>query len=225
MISAILLSGGSGKRMGTTTPKQYLKLQGKLVILHSLESLLTFSPWHEIVIVCEKKYEDLFSSYTHLPLRFALPGKERQDSVFSGLKALSSETKWVCVHDGARPLLEKKDLENVIAAGMKYKAATLASPIKMTIKEADPNLFVKKTLDRSALWNIQTPQVLCYKLFLEAHLKALSENILLTDDVSLMELLKHPVKLVPGSDANLKITTKEDLLLANLILEKRNSHV
>ncbi len=225
MISAILLSGGFGKRMGATTPKQYLQLQGTLVILRSLESLLTFSPWHEIVIVCEKKYEDLFSSYTHLPLRFALPGKERQDSVFSGLKALSSETKWVCIHDGARPLLEKKDLENVIAAGKEHKAATLATPIKMTIKEADSNLFVKKTLDRSSLWNIQTPQVLCYKLFLEAHLKALSENIVLTDDVSLIELLKYPVKLVPGSDSNLKITTKEDLLLANLLLEERNSHV
>ncbi len=224
MTSAILLSGGVGKRMGSTTPKQYLKLQNKPLIIHSLEALLTFPNWQEIVIVCEKEYQKLFTDYSHLPLRFALPGKERQDSVFSGLKALSKHTRWVCVHDGARPLLQKQDLENVIKAGMTYEAASLAVPVKMTIKEADEDLFVKKTLDRSVLWDIQTPQFLSYELFVKGHLKALAEKTILTDDVSLIESLNHPVKLVEGSPSNIKITTLDDLPLANLLLEKINYH-
>jgi 2-C-methyl-D-erythritol 4-phosphate cytidylyltransferase len=218
MISAILLSGGQGKRMKREIPKQYLPLQKKPIILHALEALLSFPSWSEIVIVCEKKYQGLFTPYQNkASLLFASPGKSRQDSVFSGLQTLSSNTKWVCVHDGARPLLLKKDLEAVLLQGQSFGAAALAVPVKMTIKETDNTGLVKKTIPRSHLWEIQTPQVLAYHLLQEGHQKALKNHYTATDDVSLAEYLDHPVLLVEGSYSNLKITTEEDLELAEIL--------
>ncbi|MES2199877.1 MAG: 2-C-methyl-D-erythritol 4-phosphate cytidylyltransferase [Chlamydiota bacterium] len=218
-ISAILLSGGHGSRMGKTIPKQYLPLNDKPIILHALEALLLFPLWSEVVIVCDPIYQSLFLSYDKIPLVFASPGKTRQDSLFSGFDALSTSPKWICIHDGARPLLRRRELFDVINAGKTYGAATLATPVIATIKESDERLFVKKTLDRNKLWNIQTPQVLTSDLLQEGR-KYISENSLsITDDVSLAELLEHPVKLVPGSESNIKITTIEDLHLAQMLLK------
>lgn len=205
--------------MNSTCPKQYLLLQGKPIILHSLEALLSFQGFSEIIIVCEKEYRSLFSSYTSTPIRFATPGKERQDSVLSGFKALASSTKWVCIHDGARPLLKAQDLYAVLEAGMQHAAATLAIPLKMSVKEADQDLFVKKSLDRSTLWDIQTPQILSYPLLQRGLEEMQAKNLKVTDDVSLAELLGEPVKLVQGSYSNIKITTQDDLSLANLLLK------
>lgn len=219
-ISAIILSGGQGTRMGGPIPKQYLPLNEKPIILHTLEALLTFPDWTEIVIVCEPIYLSLFSSYKNIPLRFALPGKTRQDSLFSGFDALSTSPEWICIHDGARPLLKKKDLLAVIDAGKTYGAATLAAPVKATIKEVDSHLFITKTLDREKLWNIQTPQILKSDLLQKGRSYVLEKSITVTDDVSLAELLHHPVKLVEGSDSNIKITTQEDLSLAKLLLQR-----
>lgn len=219
MISAILLSGGSGRRMGASSPKQYLPLGKKKIILHALEALLEYRFWKEIVIVCEDEYQELFASYQEVPILFASPGKERQDSVFSGLQKLSHQ-EFVCVHDGARPFVHKDNLHAVIEKGKTWGAATLASPIVMTVKEADENLFVKKTVDRSRLWNIQTPQVLRYEILKKGYTKALQEGLTITDDVGFAEALNQPVKLVPGKDTNIKITTQRDLSLAELLLLK-----
>lgn len=222
MTSAILLSGGSGQRMHSTCPKQYLPLLGKPIILRSLEALLSFPGLNEVIIVCEEKYQDLFSDYKTIPIKFALPGKRRQDSVLSGFNTLSSSTKWVCIHDGARPLLKSQDLYAVIGAGMEHSAATLAVPLKMSVKEAGPDLFVKQSLDRSTLWDIQTPQVLSYPLLQKGLQKMRQENLTVTDDVSLAEALGKPVKLVQGSYSNIKITTPDDLQLAELLLKNLN---
>ncbi len=219
-ISAIILSGGKGSRMGKPIPKQYLSLCDQLIILRSLDAILTFSSWKEIVIVCEPCYQPLFASYKKIPLTFALPGKTRQDSLFSGFDALVSPSKWICIHDGARPLLKKKELFDVIDAGKTYGAATLAIPVTTTIKESDDHLFVRKTLDRSKLWNIQTPQILRSDLLQKGRTYILENTLSITDDVSLAEALGHPVKLVLGSESNIKITTPEDLHLAKLLLEK-----
>ncbi len=221
-ISAILLSGGTGSRMGKPIPKQYLTLHDKSIIIHALEALLTFPLWKEIVIVCDPSYQSLFSSYKTVPLLFALPGKTRQDSLFSGFKSLSPLPKWVCIHDGARPLLKEKDLLNVINAGKTHGAAALAVPIKETLKESDDQLFVKKTLDRKNLWTVQTPQIITSDLLQKGQQYILEQSLSITDDVSLAELLNHPVKLVLGSESNIKITTIEDLSLAKLLLENTN---
>lgn len=220
MISAILLSGGLGTRISTTTPKQYLHLQEKPIIVHALEALLSFSFWDEICIVCEEPYYSLFRPFLDkAPILFAKPGKERQNSVFSGFQSLSSSTQFVCIHDGARPLLKEKDLFKVIETGMKTGAATLATPVKATIKEASEDFLVKKTLKRDCLWEIQTPQVIAYPLLKKGYDHAFSNHLLVTDDVGLVEALNYPVQLVPGSYSNLKITTPEDLALAHLLLK------
>ncbi len=204
--------------MNAKEPKQYLPFDGKPIILHALEALLSFPSWNEIIIVCEKQYEPIFSSYaTQVRLHFARPGKERQDSVFSGFKALSEKTSLVCIHDGARPLLQPKDLRAVLEAGEKVGAATLAIPVKSTIKEAKKDLTVDRTLNRAALWEIQTPQVLRYDLLQKGMELVLKKHLSVTDDVSLAELLGHPVQLVEGSCSNLKITNSEDLALAHLL--------
>ncbi len=221
MISAILLSGGLGKRMQTSEPKQYIPLHGKPIILHSLEALLKAPFFSEIAIVCEDAHKPLFAPYeSKVKIVFAPPGKERQDSVFSGLCKLSPSTKFVCIHDGARPLLLEKDLLAVIAEGKKSGAATLATPVKMTIKETDANLCVQRTLDRARLFEIQTPQVVSYSLLKEGYQKAAALGKTLTDDASAIELLDHPVQLVLGSESNIKITTSEDFLLAEILLKR-----
>jgi len=221
MISAILLSGGSGTRMGSSIPKQYLPIRGKPLILHTLDALLSFQDWGEIAVVCEESYTPLFAPYGKYPLRFALPGKERQDSVFAGAEVLSPLTKFVSIHDGARPLLKPKDLINVIEAGKLHGAATLGIPVKATIKEVDGNLFVEKTLAKSKLFEIQTPQVISYHLLQKGRAFVEKEKKLVTDDVSLAEILGVRVKIVPGSDDNIKVTTPLDLALVELLLRKR----
>lgn len=220
MISAILLSGGLGKRMEAEIPKQYIPLLGLPIVLHSLKALLSFPSWHEIVVVCEKEYEPLFiNEKPPIPLHFARPGKLRQDSVLSGLQKLSPQNKWVCIHDGARPNLTPQDLLSVILSGKEHGAATLATPLKQTVKKADSELFVKKTLDRSFLWEIQTPQILQYSWMIQGFKKVEKEKLLVTDDVSLAECLNLPVKLVQGSYKNIKITTPEDFALVKLLME------
>ena len=224
MVAAILLAGASGSRMNSALPKQYLHLQNKPLILYPFETLLAEKEIDELVIVCEPSYQTLFQTHKKR-LHFALPGAERQDSVYSGMQTLSSSTHWVCIHDGARPLLSSSDLHAVILAGKQYAAATLAVKAKVKMKESDESGFVKKTIDRSKLWEIQTPQVLSYPLLKEGFQKVFQQNIQVTDDVSLAELLGHPVKLVAGSYSNIKITTPEDLAIADVLMRNLRAKV
>jgi len=215
--SAILLSGGLGLRMQQTTPKQYLLLHGVPIARRAFDALLTIQDWQEIVIVCDPLYRDLFPS--HSWVRFALPGKERFASVMHGVQALTKLCSLVCIHDAARPLLQTHDLVNVLHEGAKWGAAALAVPVRSTIKEATKEGIVKQTLDRSTLWETQTPQVLHYDLLKQG----LALHSLVTDDIALAELLGHKSKLVMGSYSNLKITTKEDFALAKLLCTPTNS--
>ena len=215
--SAILLSGGQGLRMQGPTPKQYLPLQGKPIILHALEALLAFDAWQEIAIVCEQEYEPLFSPYTsRASLCFARPGKTRQDSVWQGIKALTLPCHSVCIHDGARPLLQKEELLAVLREGQSMGAAALAVPVRSTIKEVRSDRSIQKTLDRALLWEMQTPQVVHYDLLCQG----LTMQTPVTDDISLAEQLGHPSKVVLGSYSNIKITTQEDLLLAEILCSR-----
>jgi len=204
--------------MGEVTPKQYLPLDGKPIALHSFTTIAQSDLVAEVVVVCDQHYEHHFHG-----ARFARPGPRRQDSVFHGLQAISPDTDLILIHDIARPLLAEEDLENVILEGNLHGAATLATPVTSTIKIADEKLMVTQTLDRSFLYNIQTPQVLKKKILLEGFAKAHAEEITVTDDVSLAELTSSPVKLVMGSRDNIKITTPEDLVFAENILRERSA--
>lgn len=201
--------------MGITTPKQYLPLAGKIIAMYSFELLRQIDRITEVIVVCDSDYQSLFKGGL-----FALPGERRQDSLFNGLQIVSKDSQYVLVHDAARPLLKREDVESVIDAATEYGAACLATPIKMTIKQADCNGMVVQTLPRDTLYDIQTPQVLKKEILLKGFEKAQKEAITVTDDVSLAELIGRPVKLVMGSYENIKVTTPEDLLVAENILSE-----
>ncbi|TYJ30319.1 hypothetical protein E1A91_A06G122800v1 [Gossypium mustelinum] len=162
-VSVILLAGGKGKRMGASMPKQYLPLLGQPIALYSLHTFSRMIEVKEIVVVCDPSYKDIFEEAIdkiNVDLKFTLPGKERQDSVYSGLQAVDLNSELVCIHDSARPLVRSGDVEKVLKDGWLIGAAVLGVPVKATIKEANSDSYVVKTLDRKTLWEMQTPQVI-----------------------------------------------------------------
>ncbi len=211
-ISLVLLAGGVGTRMGSSQPKQYLLLEGKPIACHSLEVFLSHPAVAQVIVVCAPQYRSYFAPYT---VQFAEPGARRQDSLFNGLQLV--ETSWVCIHDAARPFITTEMIDHLLNEGEKTGAATVAVPVKCTIKESDSKGFVTQTLDRSRLWEIQTPQLLKKELLKEGFAHACAHAVTVTDDVSLAELIGKPVKLVQGSAHNIKITTPEDLSLCQNI--------
>lgn len=214
--SAILLAGGTGTRMQSSIPKQFLTLNEKPIALHSFEFFLDMAQIDEIIVVCPPSFKDIFKHHPSKPVLFALPGKRRQDSVFNGLQASSNEL--ICVHDAARPFIDKELVVRVLDSGRHYGAATAAMPIKFSIKESDSHEFVKNTLDRTKIWEIQTPQVLHRDILISGFTYAHQHSITVTDDVSLAEIVGKQVKLVEGSHTNFKITVPADLTIAHHLL-------
>nr|AAZ80386.1 2-C-methyl-D-erythritol 4-phosphate cytidylyltransferase [Ginkgo biloba] len=222
-VSVVLLAGGKGKRMGASMPKQYLPLLGQPIALYSFYTFSRMSEVKEIITVCDPSYRDIFEEARNsvkINLKFALPGKERQDSVFNGLQEVDQATELVCVHDSARPLVLSEDVEKALQDAWIHGAAVLGVPVKATIKEASSDGFVVKTLNRQTLWEMQTPQVIKPNLLRKGFELVHREGLEVTDDVSIVEHLKHPVYITEGSYTNIKVTTPDDLLLAERILKQ-----
>lgn len=220
-VSVILLCGGQGTRMQASVPKQFLTINQKLIAHYSFDIFKNMSEIKEIVVVCDLPYRHHFSSDgLSIPLNFAAPGARRQDSVFNGLNALKEKSELVCIHDSARPIINIELVQRVIHAAHKHGAATVGMPIKFTIKEHDGNHFVKNTPDRANYWEIQTPQIVRTELIRQGFDYVHKNNLTVTDDVSLVECLGYPVKLVEGCYTNIKITTPDDLSLAEFLLKK-----
>ncbi|CAI8615858.1 unnamed protein product [Vicia faba] len=220
-VSVVLLAGGKGKRMGATMPKQYLPLLGQPIALYSFLTFSRMPEVKEIVVVCDPSYRDIFEDVKgncQAELKFALPGKERQDSVYNGFQVIDSNSELVCVHDSARPLVLQGDVNKVLKDGLLNGAAVLGVPSKATIKEANADSFVVRTLDRKTLWEMQTPQVIKPELLRKGFELVNREGLEVTDDVSIVEHLKQPVYITEGSYTNIKVTTPDDLLLAERIL-------
>lgn len=217
-ITVILLAGGKGLRMGGPIPKQYLPLNGKPIARHSYDIFNSMTAIDEIVVVCEPEFRDLFLLPDSKRTRFALPGERRQDSVYNGLQAASPEARFICVHDSARPLIDEELCLRVIDAAKTVGASTAAMPLKFTIKEASSDQMVTQTPDRTKFWEIQTPQVVRRDWMEAGFQHVLSNKLDVTDDVSLVELIGHPAKLVHGSYKNIKVTTGEDLIFAEKAL-------
>jgi len=199
--------------MKTSIPKQFLPLSGKPIALHSFELFSQMEEIDEIIVVCEPKYRSLFPAK-----KFALPGIRRQDSIYNGFCLVSPEAGIISTHDAARPFVDKALLLDLFEQTLKIGAATLAAPVVSTIKECHEDRMVKKTLPRSQLWEIQTPQAMKRSLFERGFAQIQKQNIDITDDVFLAEVLNEPVAIIPSSHRNLKITTPIDLAVAKAIL-------
>jgi len=224
-ISAIIVAAGKGRRMGTKLNKVFLKLNGKPVLYYTLNVFEKLLELNEIVLVvsnedidyCRREIVDKYSFKK--VRRIVAGGMERQESVFNGLKAVDSRCDIVMIHDGARPFIDKTTLKKGIEESKLHSAVGIAVPVKDTIKVVDDDNFVVSTPDRTNLMAIQTPQIFEYRLIYEAHLKAMEDGFLGTDDTVLVERLGHKVKLVEGSYRNIKITTPEDLIISEAFLK------
>jgi 2-C-methyl-D-erythritol 4-phosphate cytidylyltransferase len=220
MLSAIVLAAGAGRRLGIPVPKPLVKINKQPAIIYSLETFNKHPGIDEIILVVSVQNKAAIiwaiKKYSFKKINvLCLGGKRRQDSVYSGLKAVSSSSNWVLIHDCARPFIGTKLISKVIAAAKKTGAAILGVPVKATIKSVKDGLVVDRTVDRSNLWEVQTPQVFKKELILKAYNRYAKENF--TDDASLVEKLGAKVSMVQGSYANIKITTMDDLLLAEVI--------
>lgn len=237
MNAAVIVAAGKGVRLGGEIPKQFLKLKDKPVLVHTLQQFNQLEDlFSETVVVLpagnldyarEKIFQPFFQPYGMETgsIKLVEGSDERQASVRRGLSALDPQVQNICIHDGVRPLVTPSLIKSVMQAGCLHGAATLAVPLKDTLKEVDGEGNVIKTLPRSRYRLIQTPQCFKRELIEEAHLKARELGSEATDDASLVELLGYSVKTVEGSGDNLKITTPEDLIMAEMLLEKRGRNV
>ncbi len=220
-IAVIIAAAGSGNRMGSGIPKQYLKIQGKPILTRAVEAFSQNAFIDEIYIVVNQDYvESCRTEYCgagNKVKEIVCGGAERQDSVYAALSILSADVDFVLVHDGARPFVANGAIEALIESMVKHGAAALAVTVKDTIKSAENGIF-SETLERSRLYSIQTPQGFNRRLLLMAYQKAFSENFYGTDDAVLVEKMREKVYLVKGDYNNIKITTKEDVIVGEAIL-------
>ena len=200
--------------MGAGLPKQFRMLRGKALALYSFELFDALELVQEIVVVCEKEHEHLFASFKKT-IHFATPGKRRQDSVYNGLLKTSQEM--ICVHDSARPFVEKSHILTLLETAHTTGAAALAVPATNTIKRIGANGQILSTLKREELWEMQTPQAIKRSLFLKAYEHAQKKNIEATDDLSLVEAMDVPCSIVKGAPTNFKITTPFDWVIAEAL--------
>lgn len=220
MISGIIVAAGRGRRMGASENKVFLKLLGRTVIEHTVAVFEKCRDIDEIIVVTGK--EDILRcknllKRTAKQLKIIAGGETRQQSVYNGIQAAEGDI--VAIHDGARPLVTPELVSQAVDACRKYKAAALGVPAKDTIKLADADGFIEKTLERSRTYNIQTPQVFDKELIKKAHENGKDTEA--TDDCMLAEADGARVKIVDGSYENIKLTTPEDMTAAEAILEKR----
>lgn len=213
-IAVIIAAAGSGKRMGSSVPKQFLKIEGKPVLIKTALAFSANSFVDGFFVVTGKDYvEETVALVADLEKYKGVVegGKERQDSVYNGILALKDEYDYVLVHDGARPFISQDVIDRVIEQMVETGTAVAAVPVKDTIKTIREDETFAETLKRDELRAIQTPQGFSVDLLKMAYEKAFAENYYGTDDAVLVERMGYPVHMVLGDYSNLKITTKEDM--------------
>ena len=210
-IGAVITAGGLGKRVGGDLPKQLVKLHGKAMWLHSAEAFLNNKKIKAVVITVPANWQNYFIEESkNLPIIVALGGKERWQSVKNGIEALPKNISHVMVHDAARPFVSQ-DIINSVAKILAKDCCMVAKPVFDTVKVAK-NSYVKSTLDRKSLWLAQTPQAAPVDLLKKLYKKMEKfPNFCPTDEASILEKFRVPIKIVEGNAKNDKITTKEEL--------------
>lgn len=224
--SAIIAAAGLSERFGGETTKQMTQLCGDPVLVHTVRSYQMTECIHEIIIVARRHeiltWERLCREYNFDKVTKIIQGGEtRQMSVMKGLDAVHEKSKYVAIADGARCLTTPDQIEVVCRTAYKYKAATAAHRATDTVKIADSKGFIDTTADRNTVWLAQTPQVFKTKLYRAAAYTAFKKGLEATDDNSLVEFVKHPIRLVECGAQNIKITTRDELCIAEAILADR----
>ncbi len=225
-VGVVIAAGGRGRRMGALRPKQFLKI-GRLSILQMTVAVFESHPLiREIVVVVPRRY--VRSTQRSLGRRgrakvsaVVAGGSDRQQSVRAGLGAFRRAPGIVLVHDAVRPLIDQGSITGVIQAVQRYGAAVLATPVHDTLKLEVRRGFAARTLPREHVWAVQTPQGFLFNLLLKAHAAAAASGFVGTDEASLVERLGKAVRLVRGTDRNVKITTRQDLNLVRILASDR----
>lgn len=225
-VVAVVPASGKGLRMGKKLPKPYILLKGKPILIHTLKVLNASSLIDSIVVVANKSFikktKTLIKKYRLNKVKDVVcGGKRRSESVRNGLCAVGNNASIVLIHDGVRPFLRADLIKKSILTAKRFGACVCAVPVKPTIKQVYKDGFIKKTLNRQHIWGIQTPQVFKNSIIQKAYKKF--RNIDATDDSMLVERLGRKVKLVMGSYRNIKITTPEDLIIAEAILKTQSA--
>ncbi|PYI99105.1 MAG: 2-C-methyl-D-erythritol 4-phosphate cytidylyltransferase [Verrucomicrobia bacterium] len=228
MLTAIIVAAGDSRRMGFD--KLFAAIAGKPVIAHTISAFQRANSVNEIIVVAREDRQDEIKTIVRdrrsEKVRSIVPGgKHRQDSVRAGLDQLDSATRWVAVHDAARPLITPEQIERVFQQCANHGAAALAEPINDTLKRADSDLLVSGSVDRDQLYAMQTPQIFERQLLEDAYRAVCAENIFVTDEVSAVERMGRKVALVVNGDFNFKITYPRDLPLADFVLKQRMDSV
>ncbi len=221
MVSAVILAAGGSTRMGR--PKQFLPLQGQPLIAHTLRAFETCGVIDEIVIVAREEDHPVLREIVQREniakcTAIVVGGATRQQSAYAGVACCPS-ADLVAVHDGARPLITPSVIERVVQAAFEHGAAAAAVRAKDTVKIADDRDMVVMTPDRSTVWNVQTPQICKREIYERAWAHAQKMGLQVTDDCQMIEAIGQQIKLVEGSYANIKVTTPEDLPVAEELLK------
>jgi len=230
-IAAIIPAAGSGARLGLRESKPFLLLGDKPLLIHTLQRFQDCPEVDELVLVVRatdlKRAKALVLEYRlEKVVGVVEGGQRRQDSVYCGLKRLDGRNvAFVLIHDAVRPFLSLVNVHEIIGAAKKHGAAVLAVQPKDTIKLSNGASIVQTTLDRTKLWAVQTPQCFATDLLMKAYESAIRDDYVGTDDASLVERLGVGVSIVEGSYDNIKITTQDDLDLAELVLRRQTSAV
>ena len=226
LTSAIIAASGNSTRMGLSYSKQFIDLNGKTVIEHTLSAFENCDLIDEIIVVCRSIDRDEILSIASKFSKFKAVvrgGDTRDRSVMNGVQVCSDEAEFFAIHDGARPLVTVEDIKAVVERAYETKAATLGTPVTDTIKVVDDSNIIESTPKRDILRAVQTPQVFEKELYLRAIDNAVKNNLSVTDDCSMVEVLCEKVEVVTGSAENIKLTTITDILFAKAILDSRDN--
>ena len=227
MNGVIIVAAGTGSRMKKDINKQFIKLNDKEIIAHTIDKFYNNDNIDDIVVVIkeeEEKYfvDNVINKYRFDDIKIAYGGNERQDSVYNGIKKLNNNCDVILVHDGARPFVTGDIIENSIEEAKKHNAVVVGVKVKDTIKMVSEDGNIIDTPNRNFLWSVQTPQVFKYDIITKAYEDAYNGNYYGTDDAMLVERIGYNVKMVEGSYDNIKITTPEDLKFGEQILKNKN---
>jgi 2-C-methyl-D-erythritol 4-phosphate cytidylyltransferase len=225
MVSAIIVAAGKGTRMGANVDKLWLEVAGKPVVAHTWKKFNDAKCVDEIILVVrdgmQPEFAKLAAEYGFKkPFRCVVGGAERQDSVWNGLEAVAAKTEIVAIQDAARPCTTEELIAATIAAARETGAAVAAQPVTDTIKETSDGQVISRTVDRSKLWSVQTPQTFRIEVIRRAILTARQQNLTLTDDTAACELIGQAVRLVKGASPNPKVTVPADLPFVESLLKK-----